>query len=106
MSSPAGCRSSDAVCRWSGGVAADPPDEWRANCRPSDNLPGKAAYNGFCCRGHGVETATVLGAIAMAEKAVNYTAEQTAKIIADYQAGVKVEDIASAMGKTVRSIVA
>ena len=42
----------------------------------------------------------------MAEKAVNYTAEQTAKIIADYQAGVKVEEIASAMGKTVRSIVA
>jgi len=42
----------------------------------------------------------------MAEKAVNYTAEQTAKIIADYQAGVKVEDIAQAMGKTVRSIVA
>ena len=42
----------------------------------------------------------------MAEKAVNYTAEQTAKIIADYKAGVKVEDIASAMGKTVRSIVA
>ena len=42
----------------------------------------------------------------MAEKAVNYTAEQTAKIIADYQAGVKVEDIATAMGKTVRSIVA
>ena len=42
----------------------------------------------------------------MAEKAVNYTAEQTAKIIAAYQAGVKVEDIASAMGKTVRSIVA
>ena len=42
----------------------------------------------------------------MAEKAVNYTAEQTAKIIADYQAGVKVEEIASAMGKTVHSIVA
>jgi hypothetical protein len=42
----------------------------------------------------------------MAEKAVNYTAEQTAKIIADYQAGVAVEAIASAMGKTVRSIVA
>ena len=42
----------------------------------------------------------------MAEKAVNYTAEQTPKIIADYQAGVKVEEIASAMGKTVRSIVA
>jgi hypothetical protein len=42
----------------------------------------------------------------MAEKAVNYTAEQTAKIIADYQAGVAVEQIASTMGKTVRSIVA
>ena len=42
----------------------------------------------------------------MAEKAVNYTAEQTAKIIADYQAGVAVDQIASAMGKTVRSIVA
>ena len=47
-----------------------------------------------------------LGVIAMAEKAVNYTAEQTAKIIADYQAGVAVESIAQAMGKTVRSIVA
>jgi hypothetical protein len=42
----------------------------------------------------------------MAEKAVNYTAEQTAKIIADYQAGVAVEQIASTMGKTVRSVVA
>ncbi len=42
----------------------------------------------------------------MAEKAVNYTPEQTAKIIADYQAGVAVEQIASTMGKTVRSIVA
>jgi hypothetical protein len=42
----------------------------------------------------------------MAEKAVNYTPEQTAKIIADYQAGVPVADIASALGKTVRSIVA
>jgi hypothetical protein len=42
----------------------------------------------------------------MAEKAVNYTAEQTAKIIADYQAGVAVEAIASALGKSVRSVVA
>jgi hypothetical protein len=42
----------------------------------------------------------------MAEKAVNYTPEQTAKIIAEYQAGVAVEQIAQAMGKTVRSIVA
>ena len=42
----------------------------------------------------------------MAEKAVNYTPEQTAKIIADYQAGVAVEAIASALGKSVRSVVA
>ena len=42
----------------------------------------------------------------MAEKAVNSTPEQTAKIIAEYQAGVAVEQIAQAMGKTVRSIVA
>jgi len=42
----------------------------------------------------------------MAEKAVNYTPEQTAKIIADYQAGVAVDQIAVALGKSVRSIVA
>ena len=39
-------------------------------------------------------------------KAVNYTAEQTAKLIADYQAGETVEALAFAMGKSVRSIVA
>lgn len=39
-------------------------------------------------------------------KAVNYTPEQTAQVIADYQAGVAVESIAAAMGKSVRSIVA
>ena len=42
----------------------------------------------------------------MTTKAVNYTAEQTAKMVADYQAGVAVETIANEMGKTVRSIVA
>jgi ABC-type phosphate transport system substrate-binding protein len=39
-------------------------------------------------------------------KTVNYTAEQTAQVVADYQAGVAVEAIAAAMGKSVRSIVA
>ena len=39
-------------------------------------------------------------------KAVNYSAEQTAKLIADYQAGETVEALAFAMGKSVRSIVA
>lgn len=39
-------------------------------------------------------------------KAVNYTPEQTAKVVADYQAGVTVEAIAAAMGKSARSIVA
>jgi len=42
----------------------------------------------------------------MAEKAVNYSPEQTARVIADYAAGVSVESIALAMGKSVRSIVA
>lgn len=42
----------------------------------------------------------------MAEKVVNYTPEQTAQMVADYQAGVTVETIAVAMGKSVRSVVA
>ena len=42
----------------------------------------------------------------MTAKAVNYTAEQTAKMVADYKAGVTVEAIATELGKTVRSIVA
>lgn len=42
----------------------------------------------------------------MAEKAVNYTPEQTQQMIADYQAGVTVETIAQNLGKTVRSVVA
>lgn len=39
-------------------------------------------------------------------KPVNYTPEQTLKIVEDYKAGVAVEMIADAMGKSVRSIVA
>lgn len=39
-------------------------------------------------------------------KTINYTPEQTAQIIADYQAGKSVEIIAENLGKTVRSIVA
>jgi hypothetical protein len=39
-------------------------------------------------------------------KNINYTPEQTAQIIADYQAGLSVEIIAENLGKTVRSIVA
>lgn len=39
-------------------------------------------------------------------KTINYTPEQTAQIIADYQAGKSVEIIAEKFGKTVRSIVA
>lgn len=37
---------------------------------------------------------------------VNYTPEQTQKMVADYQAGVTTEQIAQALGKTVRSVVA
>lgn len=42
----------------------------------------------------------------MTTKAVNYTPEQTLKMVADYQAGTTVETIANELGKTVRSIVA
>lgn len=39
-------------------------------------------------------------------KTVNYTAEQTAAMLADYAAGVSTEAIAAKVGKTVRSVVA
>jgi hypothetical protein len=42
----------------------------------------------------------------MTSKTVNYTPEQTTKMVADYQSGVTVETIAENMGKTVRSVVA
>ena len=42
----------------------------------------------------------------MTAKTLNYTPEQTTKMVADYQAGVTVEALAQEMGKTVRSIVA
>jgi hypothetical protein len=42
----------------------------------------------------------------MTAKTVNYTPEQAAQMVADYQAGVTVEAIAEALGKTVRSVVA
>lgn len=39
-------------------------------------------------------------------KAVNYTPEQTTKMVADYADGVTVESIAQSLGKSVRSVVA
>ena len=39
-------------------------------------------------------------------KTVNYTPEQTAKMVADYNQGITVEAIAENLGKSVRSIVA
>ena len=39
-------------------------------------------------------------------KTLNYTPEQTARMVADYQAGTSVEAIAETFGKTVRSVVA
>jgi len=42
----------------------------------------------------------------MASKTVNYTPEQTLKMVSDYQNGVSVETIADNLGKTVRSVVA
>ena len=37
---------------------------------------------------------------------VQYTPEQTATIVADYQAGISVEAIATSMGKSARSVIA
>ena len=42
----------------------------------------------------------------MTAKAVNYTPEQTSAMLNDYAAGVSVETIAAAVGKSVRSVVA
>ena len=42
----------------------------------------------------------------MTAKTVNYTPEQTTQMVADYQSGVTVEQIALNLGKTVRSVVA
>ena len=44
--------------------------------------------------------------MAATTKAVNYTAEQTAQMVADYAAGVSTDAIATKLGKTVRSVVA
>lgn len=41
-----------------------------------------------------------------AQKAVNYTAEQTSELVAQFQAGATVEALATTFGKTTRSIVA
>lgn len=41
-----------------------------------------------------------------ASRPVNYTEDQTTKMVADYTAGIAVEQIALDMGKSVRSIVA
>jgi len=40
----------------------------------------------------------------MAKKAPNYSPELTDAIVADYQAGKSVDDIADAIGKSVRSV--
>ena len=39
-------------------------------------------------------------------KNVNYTTEQSAKLVADFLSGMSVEDLANNFGKTTRSIVA
>lgn len=43
---------------------------------------------------------------AKTEKAVNYTPEQTAKMVQQYAEGVSVETLAKELNKTVRSVVA
>jgi len=40
------------------------------------------------------------------EKAVNYTPEQTQTLVAQYQQGIAIEQLAMQLGKSVRSVVA
>lgn len=42
----------------------------------------------------------------MTAKAVNYTPEQVTQMVTDYKAGIAVEVIAKALGKSTRSVVA
>jgi hypothetical protein len=42
----------------------------------------------------------------MTDKIVNYTPEQTAQLVAKYEAGTTVEQLAEMFGKTTRSVVA
>ena len=42
----------------------------------------------------------------MTAKTLNYTPEQTLKMVEDYKSGVSVETIAQELNKTVRSVVA
>ena len=42
----------------------------------------------------------------MAEKTVNYTPEQVQELVAGYQSGTSVEQLAEQVGKSVRSVVA
>ena len=42
----------------------------------------------------------------MTDKTVNYTPEQTAQLVAKYNAGTSVESLAEMFGKTTRSVVA
>jgi len=42
----------------------------------------------------------------MSDKAVNYTAEQTAAMVEDFKSGVSVETLAHNLGKSVRSVIA
>lgn len=47
-----------------------------------------------------------MATVAKTPKTVNYTDEQTAKMVEDYTNGATVETIAENLGKTVRSVVA
>ena len=42
----------------------------------------------------------------MTDTKTNYTPEQTAKLVADYQSGFTVEQLAQSLGKSTRSVVA
>ena len=70
------------------------------------NCLHRVAFCDILCLCDETLTLDLSGDLKMTAKTVNYTPEQTARMIADYQAGIAVESIAEALGKSVRSVVA
>jgi hypothetical protein len=78
---------------------------WKARSAQGDNNP--TVYKVFLSCYTVVFPVTLKGMKMTAKvKTVNYTPEQTEKAKADYLAGVTVEKIAEALGKTARSVIA
>ena len=59
----------------------------------------------MCAGGNRVMIASLQQEMTMKQKIVNYTPEQTVKMIQDYLGGITVEAIAEGLGRTTKSVV-